>query len=142
MRCACASCEGPSHKSHAVKQAAQPLSTVPLQGSAQHLDCPATRLEASHHLLPCIPPNSRRFCPGLDKSTPDASQDNSKAARLLAEHGHVTGAVKRLMRPLHKAAQQGHTLSPNWADKDTLKQLYTYCTSLNSQWALQQVLFP
>lgn len=66
-------------------------------------------------------------------------QDNSKAARLLAEHGHVTAAVKRLMQPLHQAAKAGRPVNPTWADKETLSLLYTYCTSLNSEWALQQV---
>jgi len=58
---------------------------------------------------------------------------------MLAEHGEVTAAVTRLMRPAAQAAQQGQQPSPNWADKDALLQLYTYCTNLNSEWGLQQV---
>lgn len=63
-------------------------------------------------------------------------QDNSKAARLLAEHGHVTAAVRRLMQPVNQAAKAGQAVNPAWADKETLSLLYTYCTSLNSDWAL------
>ena len=66
-------------------------------------------------------------------------QDNCKAARLLAEHGQVTAAVRRLMQPLNQAAKAGQSVNPTWADKETLSLLYTYCTSLNSDWALQQV---
>ena len=66
-------------------------------------------------------------------------QNNNEAARLLAEHGEVTAAVTRLMRPVAQAAKQGQQPSSNWADKDALLQLYTYCTNLNSEWALQQV---
>lgn len=68
-----------------------------------------------------------------------AWQDNSKAARLLAEHGQVTAAVRRLMQPLNQAAKAGQPVNPTWADKETLSLLYTYRTSLNSDWALQQV---
>lgn len=66
-------------------------------------------------------------------------QNNNEAARLLAQRGEVTAAVTRLMRPVAQAAKQGQQASPNWADKDALLQLYTYCTNLNSEWALQQV---
>lgn len=66
-------------------------------------------------------------------------QDDSKAARLLAEHGQVTAAVRRLMQPLNQAAKAGQPVNPTWADKETLSLLYTYCTSLDSDWALQQV---
>ena len=68
-----------------------------------------------------------------------APQDNSKAAKMLAEHGDTPAAVARLMRPVEQAAKQGQRPSASWADKATLDQLYTYCTSLGSQWALQQV---
>lgn len=76
---------------------------------------------------------------GYWKELADLTQDNSKAARLLAEHGQVTAAIKRLMRPLHQAAQLCQPTSPTWADKDTLSQLYTLCTSLASPWALHQI---
>ena len=66
-------------------------------------------------------------------------QDNSKAARLLAEHGLVTAAITRLMQPLNQAAEASQPVNPTWADQETLSLLYTYCTSLNSDWALQQV---
>ena len=66
-------------------------------------------------------------------------QDNSRAARMLAEHGKVTAAITHLMRSLHRAAALGQPVNPGWADKATLAQLYTYCVSLDSQWALQQV---
>ncbi len=68
-------------------------------------------------------------------------QNNNEAARLLAEHGEVTAAVTRLMRPVAQAAKQGQQPSSIWADKDALLQLYTHCTNLNSEWALQQVRF-
>lgn len=68
-------------------------------------------------------------------------QNNNEAARLLAEHGEVTAAVTRLMQPVAQAAKQGQQPSSNRADKDALLQLYTYCTNLNSEWALQQVRF-
>lgn len=67
------------------------------------------------------------------------AQDSCKAARLLAEHGLVSAAVERLMRPLHQAAAQGQAPNPTWADTTTLTLLYTFCGSLNTPWALQQV---
>ena len=79
-------------------------------------------------------------CAELTLSLGCMSQDNSKAAKLLAEHGQVTAAINRLMRPLHQAAKLGQPASRTWADKDTLSQLYTLCTSLGSPWALQQVM--
>ncbi|DBB04235.1 TPA: hypothetical protein ACH3X1_013259 [Trebouxia sp. C0004] len=75
---------------------------------------------------------------GYWKEVAEMMQNNNEAARLLAEHGEVTAAVTRLMRPVAQAAKQGQP-SSNWADKDALLQLYTYCTSLNSEWALQQI---
>jgi hypothetical protein len=53
------------------------------------------------------------------------------AAKMLAEHGEVEAAIRRLMRPVDEAAKQGLRPSP-WADEATLNQLYTYCTSLTS----------
>ena len=51
----------------------------------------------------------------------------------------MKAAINRLMRPLHRAASPGRPVDPTWADKDTLSLLFTYCTSLSSHWALQQV---
>ena len=53
------------------------------------------------------------------------------AATMLAEHGEMEAAIRRLMRPVDEAAAQGVRPSPTWADKATLNQLYTYCMSLN-----------
>ncbi len=66
-------------------------------------------------------------------------QDNSKAAKMLADHGQMAAAVARLMRPIDEAIQQGQKPSPTWADKTTLDQLLAYSTSLDSQWAWGQV---
>ena len=54
------------------------------------------------------------------------------AAKMLADHGEVEAAIKRLMRPVDEAAKQGVRPSPTWADEATLNQLYTYCMSLTS----------
>lgn len=66
-------------------------------------------------------------------------QHDGEAARLLAEHGQVTAAVTRLMRPVEGAVRQAPQPGSAWADQDTLLQLYTYCLNLNSHWGLQQV---
>ncbi|KAL0040884.1 hypothetical protein WJX79_008605 [Trebouxia sp. C0005] len=76
---------------------------------------------------------------GYWKEVADMMQNNNEAARLLTEHGEVTAAVTRLMRPVAQAAKQGQQPGSEWADKDALLQLYTYCTNLNSEWALQQI---
>ncbi len=54
------------------------------------------------------------------------------AAKMLAEHGEMEAAIRRLMRPVDEAAKQGVRPSPTWADEATLNQLYTYCMSLTS----------
>ena len=51
----------------------------------------------------------------------------------------MKAAVTRLMLPLTQAAETGRPVDPTWANKETLSLLYTYCTSLNSSWAMQQV---
>ncbi len=54
------------------------------------------------------------------------------AAKMLAEHGEMEAAIKRLMRPVDEAAAQGVRPSPTWAVEATLNQLYTYSMSLPS----------
>lgn len=67
-------------------------------------------------------------------------QDDCKAARLLAEHGELKEAVTRLMSSMQRAAKADQTTSPTLADKDTLSLLQSYCSSLASPWATQQVI--
>ncbi|DBA81851.1 TPA: hypothetical protein ACH3X1_007570 [Trebouxia sp. C0004] len=69
---------------------------------------------------------------GYWKELSEQIQDNSMAAKMLAEHGEVGAAIRRLMRPVDEAAKQGVRPSHTWADEATLNQLYTYCMSLTS----------
>lgn len=67
-------------------------------------------------------------------------QDDSKAARLLAEHRDLKTAIIRLMRPLYKARDAAQkSVSVTWANKETLSLLHTYCISLQTLWAAHQV---
>lgn len=69
------------------------------------------------------------------------AQDDSKAAGILASHGHLAAAVKRLMTPYQEASDQGHMLfgGTSIADQALLQQLQGYCQSLGTTWALEQV---
>ena len=69
------------------------------------------------------------------------AQDDSKAAGILASHGHLEAAVKRLMTPYKAASDQGRMLfgGTSLADQALLQQLQGYCLSLGTTWALEQV---
>ena len=66
-------------------------------------------------------------------------QDNNKAAEILASHGHTEAAVKRLVNPYQIAVVQGRQQELSATDQAVLKQIHTYCASMGTTWAQQQV---
>ncbi|KAL3154816.1 hypothetical protein ABBQ38_011357 [Trebouxia sp. C0009 RCD-2024] len=75
--------------------------------------------------------NWRRTCP---------LRTTARQPKLLAEQGNPKAAISRLMLPLHMATKaEQKNVSVTWADKGPLSLLHTYCTSLYTSWAFQQM---